>query len=137
MFSLYCRHPDGEYETLRQRQNGRHFADDTFKSIFLNENIRISPKMSRKFVPKGPIGTYKLLYEAVMVSLLTHKCVTRPHCIKCFFFVKDGGEGGDLCHKYSTLRLLMSGGGGGGGDLCHKYSTLRLLMSCRAMVSGH
>ena len=27
--------------TLRQRQNGRHFADDTFKPIFFNENIRI------------------------------------------------------------------------------------------------
>ena len=25
--------------TLRPRQNGRHFADDIFKSIFLNENV--------------------------------------------------------------------------------------------------
>ena len=25
--------------TLRPRQNGRHFADDTFKSIFINENV--------------------------------------------------------------------------------------------------
>ena len=24
---------------LRTRQNGRHFADDTFKYIFLNENV--------------------------------------------------------------------------------------------------
>ena len=28
--------------TLRPRQNGRHFADDTFKRIFFNENVRIS-----------------------------------------------------------------------------------------------
>ena len=41
--------------TLRPRQNGRHFADDTFKRIFMNENVRISIKMSLKFVPKGPI----------------------------------------------------------------------------------
>ena len=27
--------------TLRPRQNGRHFADDIFKCIFLNENERI------------------------------------------------------------------------------------------------
>ena len=27
--------------TLRLRQNGRPFADDTFKHIFLNENVRI------------------------------------------------------------------------------------------------
>ena len=28
--------------TLSPRQNGRHFAYDTFKCIFLNENVRIS-----------------------------------------------------------------------------------------------
>ena len=27
--------------TLRPRQNGRHFADDIFKRIFMNENVRI------------------------------------------------------------------------------------------------
>ena len=37
--------------TLRPRQNGRRFADDTFKRIFLNENARISIKISLKFVP--------------------------------------------------------------------------------------
>ena len=39
--------------TLRPRQNGRHFTDDTFKSIFLNENVIISIKISLKFVRKG------------------------------------------------------------------------------------
>ena len=38
------------------RQNGRRFADDTFKRIFLNENVRISIKISQKFVPKGSIN---------------------------------------------------------------------------------
>ena len=32
--------------SLRPRQNGRHLADDTFKRITLNENIRISIKIS-------------------------------------------------------------------------------------------
>ena len=41
--------------TLRPRQNGRHFADDIFKCIFLNEGVWISIKISLKFVPKGPI----------------------------------------------------------------------------------
>ena len=36
------------------KQHGRHFADDTFKCIFLNENVRIAIKISLKFVPKGP-----------------------------------------------------------------------------------
>ena len=37
-------------------QNGRRFADDTFKRIFLNENVIISIKISLKFVPRGPIN---------------------------------------------------------------------------------
>ena len=40
-------------DTLRRRQNGGHFADDTFKCIFLNENIWISNKISMKYVPMG------------------------------------------------------------------------------------
>ena len=31
---------------------GRHFADDIFKCIFLNEKVCISLKISLKFVPK-------------------------------------------------------------------------------------
>ena len=38
--------------TLRPRQNGRHFPDDIFKWIFLNENVWFSLKISLKFVPK-------------------------------------------------------------------------------------
>ena len=39
------------FNTLRPRQNGRHFADDTFKRISLNENVRISIKISLNVVP--------------------------------------------------------------------------------------
>ena len=42
-------------------QNGRHFADDIFKRIFLNEKVWIVIKSSLKFVPKGPIGNDKAL----------------------------------------------------------------------------
>ena len=41
--------------TLRQRQNGRHFPDDTFKCIFLNENASILIKISLNCVPNGPM----------------------------------------------------------------------------------
>ena len=72
--------------TRRPRQNGRRFADDTFKCIFLNENVAISIKISLKFVPEGPINNIpalvqimawrrsgvKPLSEPMMVSLLTH-----------------------------------------------------------------
>ena len=81
---------------LWPRQNGRHFADDTFKRIFLNENDRISIKISLKFVPKVSINNIpslvqimawrrpgdKPLSEPMMVWLLTHICVARPQCIK-------------------------------------------------------
>ena len=40
-------------KALRPRQNGRHFADDNFKRIFLNENVRISIEISLKFFSQG------------------------------------------------------------------------------------
>ena len=49
--------------TLRPRQNGRHFAEDTFKRIFLNENVIISIQISLKFVPKGPINNIPALVQ--------------------------------------------------------------------------
>ena len=49
--------------TLRLRQNGRHFADDTFKSIFVNENVRILIEISPKFVPKGLIDNIPALVQ--------------------------------------------------------------------------
>ena len=47
--------PSSDINTLKPRQNGRHFADDILKYIFLNENIWIPIGISLKFVPKGPI----------------------------------------------------------------------------------
>ena len=84
-----------EFNSLRPRQNGRLFTDDTFKRIFLNENIRISTKSSLKFVPKGLINNIpalvlimawrrpgdKTLSEPMLVRSLTHICVTRPQWV--------------------------------------------------------
>ena len=52
-----------DINSLRPRQNGRHFADDTFNRIFMNENVRISIKLSLKFVPKGPIDNISSLVQ--------------------------------------------------------------------------
>ena len=49
--------------TLRPRQNGRHFADDTFKRIFINEHVRISINISLKFAPKGLINNIPALVQ--------------------------------------------------------------------------
>ena len=81
--------------TLRPGQNGRLFADDTFKRIFLNENIKISIKISLKLVPNGLINNIpalglimawrrpgdKPLLEPMMVRSLTHICVIRPQWV--------------------------------------------------------
>ena len=82
--------------TLRPRQNGRHFPDDIFKRIFLNQNVRIPINISLKFVPKGPINNIPALVqimawrhpgdkpssETVLVSLLTNICITRPQWVE-------------------------------------------------------
>ena len=82
--------------TLRPRQDGRPFTDDTFKLIYLNENFRISIKSSVKFVPKGLINNIpalvlimawrrpddKPLSEPMMVRSSTHICVSRPQWAK-------------------------------------------------------
>ena len=49
--------------TLRPRQNGRRFADDTLNRIFVNENVRISIEFSLKFVPKGPMNNIPELVQ--------------------------------------------------------------------------
>ena len=36
-------------------QNSRHFEDDIFRWIFVNEKLCILIKIPQKFVPKGPI----------------------------------------------------------------------------------
>ena len=41
--------------TLRPRQDSRHFPDDVFKWIFLNANVWIFINISPEFLPKGQI----------------------------------------------------------------------------------
>ena len=63
MLQLTCANmwPDQIINTLKPRQNGRHFADNIFKCIFLNENVWIPIKISLIFVPKGPINNIPAL----------------------------------------------------------------------------
>ena len=88
--------PYQDINTLRPGQNGRHFADDIFKWIFLNENVWIPIKISLEFVPHGQINNIpalvqimawrrqgdKPLFEPMMVRLPTQMCVTRPQWVK-------------------------------------------------------
>ena len=101
--------------TLRPRQNGRHFADDILNRIFVNENVRVSTKFSLKFIPKGPINNIpalvqimawrrlgdKPLSEPMMDSLPTHICVTRPQWVKVIHII------GPELRKFDQKRLRI------------------------------
>ena len=90
--------------TLRPRQNGRHFADDMFKCIILNENVWILIEISLKFVPKGSINNNPALFQIMawrrpgdkplskprMISLPTHICVTRPQWVNDPWYLTTG-----------------------------------------------
>ena len=108
---------------LRPRQNGHHFADDTFERIVLNENVRITITISLKVVLTVPINNIpalvqimawcrpgdKPLSELMMVRLPTHICVTRPQwvkgepvrCICCILFC----TGNHLSCRFVTERI--------------------------------
>ena len=76
--------------TLRPWRNGQQFADDIFKSIFLNESVWISIKISLTFVPRDQINNVPALVHIMawhrprdkplpgpmMVNLLKLICVT-------------------------------------------------------------
>ena len=110
--------------TLGPRQHRRRFADDIFKCIFVNENCCILNKIPLKFVRKGPIDKNpalvqimawhrlgdKPLSEPMVLSLLTHICVTRPqwvNCARAMAFIFDTRT--DVLMKVSKfLRQKMS-----------------------------
>ena len=99
------------FNTLRPRQDGRHFPDDTFKRIFMNENVRISINISLKFVSMSLINNIpalvqlmawhrpgdKPLSEAMMVNSLTHICVTRPQWVNSTW---------DKTNQHNTILFL-------------------------------
>ena len=99
-------------DTLRPRRNGRHFADDIFKRIFLNGNVWIPITISLKYVPKGLIYNIpalvqimawrrsgnKPLSELIMINLRTHICVTWPQWVHACFQTFPANFGAYIMH---------------------------------------
>ena len=91
-----------DINTLRPKQDCRHFADDIFKCIFLNENAWILFKISLNFVFKIGINNITALVQimawcrpgdkplsgAMTVRLSTHICVTWPQLVKDIVFIQ-------------------------------------------------
>ena len=110
--------------SLRPKPNRRHFADDIFKRIFENENEWISPRISLKFVPDVRINNIpalvqilawrrpgdKPLSEPMMVSFLTHICVTRSQWVKLVhWFLMARCLVGDTTSATSVMTYHASG----------------------------
>ena len=125
--------------TLRPRQNGRRFADDIFKCIFLNENIWIQIKISLKFVPKGKIDKIqplvqimawrrpgdKPLSQPMMVSLPTHICGIQPQWVNLNWEADGLPEAMNewVTHALDTGAWIELGLVAGAGSLAYCHST--------------
>ena len=59
-------------------QNGRHFADDIFSCILVNETCCIVNKSSLKFVPNGPIDNNPALVEIMAWRRIGDKPLSEP-----------------------------------------------------------
>ena len=148
--------------TLRPRQNGRHFPDDIFKWIFLNENVWISINISMKFVPRGQINNIptlvqimawrrlgdKPLSEPVMVRLPTQVCVTRPQWVNllALWWHMQHRTGGTMDQIITWIDVDFSrisssgihwGGGGGGGQFYKRHPSYQSLELASKLLKFH
>ena len=118
----------GNINTLRPRQNGRHFTDDILKCIFMYENVWIPIRISLKFVPKRPINNIppffqimawrrpgdKPLSEPMMVRLPTHVAslgLNELKLIKVFYerihrWLVDSPTNGHWCERRFHAKTL-------------------------------
>ena len=72
-------------------------SDDIFKCIFLNENVRISIKISLKFVPKGPINNIPALFQVMAWRRAGNKPLSEPMMVSlpkhiCIFDLNESGQ---------------------------------------------
>ena len=59
-------------------KNDRHFADDIFRCIIVNENLCILTKISLKFVHNGPIDNEPALVQVMAWRRIGDKPLSEP-----------------------------------------------------------
>ena len=94
--------------TLRPRQNGRHFPNDIFKCIFLNENVQISIRISLKFsvvwwVIGGVMVGLSQLAPAVGWGSTLHAWLASMNWIGCARYLNRGYRYGVRGMHYHIL----------------------------------
>ena len=104
------------FNTLRQRQNGCYFPHYIFKCIFMNENVRISLKISLNFVPKFRINNIPALVKIMAWRL------TRWQAIIWINY-----EFADACMHHSASVSY--------GELRWQFSWHTPLMPCHLLLS--
>ena len=62
--------------TLRPEQNGRHFTDEIFTSIFLSENCLVLIKFPLKSLPKDPINNELAMVQILVCGLIGDKLLS-------------------------------------------------------------
>ena len=94
--------------TLRPRQNGRHFADDIFKFTFLEENTPISINISLKFVPGDRINNIPALVQimAKRDQATSHYLNQRWKVHWCIYASLGLNELSWWCHLASRVKCI-------------------------------
>ena len=98
-----CEPANDAFKSIEDKTKWPPFSRRHFQCIFFIENGLISIKISLQFVPKGAIINIpalvqimawrrpgdKPLSEPMIINLLTHLSVTRPHWVKCISLNKS------------------------------------------------
>ena len=71
-----------QFNTLRSRQNGRHYEDDIFSCIFLYENGRIPIQISMKYAPRGLVDNDPALVQVMAWRRTGDKPLPEPMITK-------------------------------------------------------
>ena len=91
-FRLDANHLIVLINTLRPIQNSRHFADNTYKRIFLNETARISIKISLKFVSKGPVNDNSALVRILAGRRPSDKSMSEPMMVRLYAYMRHSAS---------------------------------------------
>ena len=87
-------------------QNGRHFADDIFKCIFINEKSGMLVRITSKFVHKGPVGIKSTLVQIMTWCRTGDKPLPEPMLPRSLRHIRS--TWGDPLRPWGVGTILIS-----------------------------
>ena len=95
------------FHSSTPEQNGRYFADEIFKHIFLNGNVTIAIEISLKFVPSVQLTISQRWFSHYLnkycPSSLMHICGTRGRWVNTLWPIQNGSHFADDIFKCISL----------------------------------